>query len=126
MKKSFYFWSIALLFLLGTAVASALVIYSVMPNTDDDVNQEYLDIYNSSCETIDLMGISIVDASGKKYTFTGGILESGNHKKVYRTESKITLNNTDETLQIFDAQGLELYQIHYTTSIKNSPIEWPI
>lgn len=126
MKKSFYFWSIALLFLLGTAVASALVIYGVMPNTDDDVNQEYLDIYNSSCETIDLMGISIVDASGKKYTFTGGMLESGNHRKVYRSESKITLNNADETLQIFDAHGAELYQIHYATSVKNTPIEWPV
>lgn len=73
-----------------------------------------------------LLGLYILDASGKKYTFTGGILESGNHKKVYRTESKITLNNTDETLQIFDAHGVELYQIHYATSVKNSPIEWSI
>jgi len=60
-----------LLFLLGTAVASALVIFGVMPSTDDDASQEYIEIYNDSCATLDLTGVYIMDTSGKRYTFAG-------------------------------------------------------
>lgn len=54
MKHSFLIWGIVLLFATGTAVASALVIYGVLPNTVDDANLEYIDIYNDSCDTISL------------------------------------------------------------------------
>lgn len=70
MKHSFLIWGIVLLFVTGTAVASALVIYGVLPNTADDANLEYIDIYNDSCQPIPLVGISLRDLSGKKYTFT--------------------------------------------------------
>ncbi len=65
-----------MLFLAGTAVTSALVIFSVLPNTDDDANLEYIDLYNDSCTPIDLMGISLRDASKKTYTFSTEILPS--------------------------------------------------
>ena len=76
MKHSLFFWSIALLLLASTAVVSALVFYSVLPNTDNDALSEYIEIYNSSCETVSLTGVSIKDLSEKIYTFTGGVLES--------------------------------------------------
>lgn len=76
MKHSLFFWSIILLLLASTAAVSALVFYSVMPNTDDDALSEYIEIYNSSCEPVSLSGVSLRDLSGKVYTFTGGVLES--------------------------------------------------
>jgi hypothetical protein len=126
MQKTLYFWGIALLFLAGTAVASALVIFGVLPNTADDANLEYIELYNDSCAAIDLRGVSLRDASKKTYTFAEGILESGAHRKVMRTESKITLNNTSETVEILDAGGNVLHQIEYVTSFKDIPIEWEV
>lgn len=63
MKHSFLIWGIVLLFAAGTAVASALVIYGVLPNTVDDANLEYIDIYNDSCQPIPLAGVSLRDLS---------------------------------------------------------------
>ncbi len=125
MQKTLYFWGIALLFIAGTAMASALVIFGVLPNTADDANLEYIELYNDSCESINLAGVILRDASGKIFTFSGGILEPAAHRKVMRTESKIILNNTDESLQILDAFGNVIHQIKYATSTKDIPIEWP-
>lgn len=126
MKHSFLIWGIVLLFVAGTAVASALVIYGVLPNTADDANLEYIDLYNDSCETISLAGISLQDLSGKRYTFTSGVLESGAYRRVARTESKIILNNTDEGLDILDAAGNPMHQIQYSASVRDVPIEWNV
>lgn len=126
MQKTLYFWSIALLFLAGSAVASALVIFGVLPNTADDANMEYIELYNDSCESINLAGVILRDASGKTFTFSGGTLEPAAHRKVMRTESKIILNNTDESLQILDAYGNMIHEIKYTTSTRDIPIEWPV
>lgn len=41
-----------------------------------------------------------------------------------RSESKITLNNTDETLVITDVGGSVLDSVAYAVSTKNIPIEW--
>ena len=126
MQKTLYFWGIALLFLAGTAVASAFVIFGVLPNTEDDASLEYIDLYNDSCESINLTGVVLRDASGKIFTFSGGILDPAAHRKIMRTESKIILNNTDESVEILDAQGNVIHQIKYAISSRNIPIEWPV
>ncbi len=69
------------------------------------MNQEYIEIINTGCSPIDLVGISLRDAANKIFTFTGGTLVSGGIRRVLRPESKIILNNTDEKLDILDSHG---------------------
>lgn len=45
-------------------------------------------------------------------------------RRISREESKITLNNTDESLVISDSSGNQLDSIRYATSTKNIAIEW--
>ncbi len=43
-----------------------------------------------------------------------------------QTESKIILNNTNETIEILDASMNPMSQLHYATSQKNIPLEWTV
>lgn len=88
---------------LVAAHASSLVITSAMPNTLDDANLEYVDIENVSCSPFFLSGTVLRDASGKQFIFGDESLGSGSIRRMYRPESKITLNNENETLELLSS-----------------------
>jgi hypothetical protein len=74
-----------------------------MPNTDDDANMEYIELYNPNSEILSLSGYYLKDKSEKSFFFAGSdILQPNESKKFFRTQTKITLNNTDEELWIYD------------------------
>lgn len=45
-------------------------------------------------------------------------------RRVSREESKIALNNTDESLVLSDSSGNQLDSVRYAVSTRNTPIEW--
>lgn len=79
-----------------------LFISEVLPNTTDDTNLEYIEIYNYSTWIIDLAWYSLKDSWDKTYIFPTTILNREEKKKFFRPETKILLNNTDETLYLYD------------------------
>ena len=89
-----------------------------MPNTIDDSQLEYVTIKNLKTTPLSLSGFVLQDAQGKIYTFTGVILEAHERKQFFRPQTRITLNNTDETLTLFSATGAKIDEIYYTTSTK--------
>lgn len=52
MKHSLMLWGAVSLLFSGTAAVSALVFYSVLPNTDDDSALEYIEVFNPTCSGI--------------------------------------------------------------------------
>ncbi|EKE28993.1 MAG: hypothetical protein ACD_2C00256G0010 [uncultured bacterium (gcode 4)] len=102
--------------------AENFFITSLLPNTDDDANLEYVEIINSSQTQVNINWYVLKDKSDKSYTFPEIILQPWESKKLSRIESKIILNNTDEELWLYDGSGNLIDNYTYSTSIKNVPI----
>lgn len=90
-----------LLLLVSKPLFASFEIAEVMPNTADDSSLEYITLKNLQHTPQSLSGYTLQDASGKAYTFTGIVLAGGERKQFFRPETKIILNNTDETLTLF-------------------------
>lgn len=107
-----------LLLLVSKPLFASFEIAEVMPNTSDDSNLEYITLKNIQHTPQSLSGYTLKDASGKVYTFTGILLAGGERKQFFRPETKIILNNTDETLSLFSATRTKIDEISYKTSTK--------
>lgn len=117
MKRLFLFFVWSLVFPITTS--AAMLISSVMPNTTDDTNLEYIEFRNTGCESIDIGGYMIEDAVPNPYHFpTGTHLEAQSVLRLERPTSKIVLNNTNETLTLKDGSGIVLDTFSYATSTK--------
>lgn len=120
MKHAF----VATAFACAISAASASPYFSeVLPNTADDASLEYFALRNSACVPVTLSGYSVVDASGKSYALPDDTLFStGSERKYFRPESKVTLNNENETLSLFDPFGSLVDSFSYPSSSKGVPV----
>ena len=126
MHKSLFLSSFAWLAASTTVFAGGVVLYSVLPNTIDDTNLEYIEIMNSSCIPINLAGYSLKDAAGTTYTLANESLAPGAIKRYGRPETRITLNNTDEIVYLLDPTGAIVDTERYATSVKGVPISFTV
>lgn len=90
----------------------------VMPNTIDDKNLEYFTIKNTSYGVKSLSGFILSDRSEKIYTFLDEILHPWEQKSFYRPDTKIILNNSDETVFLHDSENNLVDEIFYEKSEK--------
>ena len=107
-----------------TAAAEVHII-QVLPNTEEDARLEEIILQNIGCEAIDLSGYVIADIQPKSYTLSWYILEHGKTLTLSRIVTKMILNNTDETLYLYDPAGIQIDTFSYISSEKWIPIEHP-
>ncbi len=89
--------------ILLNQVFTNLKFSELLPNTDDDVNLEYIELHNSWDLVLSLSGYLLKDKSWKEFVFNDTfILNPLEKKKYYRTETKILLNDTDEQISLYD------------------------
>lgn len=82
------------------------------PKNEDD---EYIELYNTSKESVDLHWWTLRDASGSSYTFDKSVLvESGGYFVVYRDDFAFALNNSTESVTLIDSLGIVHAQAEYT------------
>lgn len=106
-----------------TENTSAAIISEVLPNTENDTLLESITLKNNSCVPEDISLYSLTDASGKVFIIPSGtILSSFSEQKFFRPETKITLNNENESLFLRNTSGTLLDTFSYVTSIKNTVI----
>ena len=111
--------AIFLLLAFSTRVFSTVEFVTILPNTLDDTNLEYIELRNTGCHDVDISGYILSDASTKEYRFdTGIIILSHETYHIGRPTSKIILNNTDETLYLRQSSGTLVDQFSYRTSTK--------
>ncbi len=120
MKPLFFrIFLFCIYFFIPLFVFADIRIVSIFPNTVDDANLEYIDIRNTGCSSIDIGSYILEDASGKQYIFPSPtIIESKANFRISRVDSKIILNNTDETLFIKNGSGTLLDTYTYANSTK--------
>ncbi len=105
------------------AFGNSVYITSVMPNTSDDTNLEYIELTNFWQDTVFLSWYHIKDKSLKDFVFDSSFsLKTWESQKYFRPLTKIILNNTDEWLWLYDDKFSELDTFSYVTSEKDTPI----
>ena len=85
-------------------------------------DEEYIEIANGESGPADLFGWKIKDASkGKGYKFEEHIfVESGGYLTIYKSQSKIALNNSKESVYLHNPQGSIVSSVSYDKSQKNA------
>ncbi|MFK7779972.1 MAG: thermonuclease family protein [Candidatus Gracilibacteria bacterium] len=110
-------------FLLINHTFADILFSEIFPNTVDDKNLEYIELYNSGDLEKSLSGFILKDKIGKEYIFSEGeILGIGEKKKYLRTLTKIILNNFDEELFLNDNLGTLVDSYNYNTTVKGEVI----
>lgn len=90
-------------------------IWELLPNPKGkDSGNEWIRLYNDG-PAQSVSGFSVKDASGKKYNLSGTI--GGNQALTIKdTQSKIILNNSNETVYLYDTSGKLIDTCSYPTA----------
>lgn len=95
-----------------TVIRKTLRFVTLYPNTaGSDETEEYIEIQNTGSESIDLKDYAIEDGSTDRYTFLDSVLlVGGATMKLIRPQTKLTLNNTGDTLELIapDAEVIDI------------------
>jgi DNA/RNA endonuclease YhcR with UshA esterase domain len=93
---------------------------SLYPNTNGkDETEEYIKLQNTGSDNLSLEGWSVSDKSGKQYVFNAGIELAPNEElTINRTETKIALNNTGDTVFLHAPNEELIDQVTYSKSTK--------
>ncbi|MDD2870881.1 MAG: thermonuclease family protein [Candidatus Gracilibacteria bacterium] len=123
MKFRNLFLLLGFFVVLISQVFGNLNISEIFPNTDDDANLEYIELYNNSDQVLFLSGYILKDTSEKEFVFDETyFLNVQERKKYFRNETKLLLNNSDEQLFLYDNFGNLLDSYTYATSEKGKVI----
>lgn len=101
-----------------------LYINEIMPNPiGDDKKNEWIELYNSTLEPIDLSGFLLLDKSGEAFLIPQGkIIQPKSFLVFYSSETKISLNNSGDSLKLFSsalADKVLISEINYFSSKEN-------
>ncbi len=92
------------------------------PNPEGpDADNEWIEITNGGDETVNLGNWTIDDGEGGSdpYVFPDDtVIQPGESIVIYREESGVALNNSDETVQLNDYTGETVDEIYYETSVE--------
>ena len=77
-----------------------------LPNpTGNDAVGEWVELFNGGKSAVLINGWSLKNGSGKKVFLKNERIDAGEHLVLKRTNTKLTLRNTDETLFLYDGAG---------------------
>lgn len=70
-----------------------------------DTGAEYISLFNNGDTAVSLFSWSLQDKSGKSFYLSGYSLPAGKELRLFSSATKITLNNSDEMVSLFDGAG---------------------
>jgi len=95
---------------------SQIKISEFIPNPAGSDTTEFVELFNSASEEIDLSGIKLDDEEGgsRAYTFPNGtVIQSEEYFVVGRQDSKLALNNTNDSVRLLYPDGTILQEVFY-------------
>ena len=103
-------------------LSEEIEITEVYPNPEGpDQDGEWIELTNNSDTAVNLGNWTIDDGEGGSdpYTFPDDtVIEPGETLVIYRTETEIALNNSDEMVQLNDHTGETVDEIEYEDSVE--------
>lgn len=99
-------------------LSEEVALTEVFPNPEGpDNEEEWIELTNGGSEAVNLGNWTLTDASGKTYTFPDStFIQAGETLVLYRTESDISLNNSNESLSLADFTGEVLSEVSFDSS----------
>jgi hypothetical protein len=98
-----------------------IVINEVMPAPTAGTDYEFIELYNTGDQPVDLTGWQlddIADGGSGSFLLTDKTITAEGFLTLYRTESKITLNDDGDTVRLVQPDGNELSKTTYTKATK--------
>ncbi|MBU1992954.1 lamin tail domain-containing protein [Patescibacteria group bacterium] len=96
-----------------------MIINEFMPNPDGtDTGNEWIELKNPNIEDIDLTDWQLDDTDGgsKPFLIENKIIAGNGYMVIESGESKINLNNTEDTVRLFDPNGKLISEIPYESA----------
>lgn len=82
-----------------------LLINEFLPNpVGKDTGGEFIELLNVSGESLDISGYFIRDKAGKVF-YLEGVLQPGEYLSLNRALTKIAINNSDESIFLYNSKG---------------------
>lgn len=105
---------------------TSLRLSEVYPNTEgDDAEEEFIELENFGEEPVDLWGWFLEDASGKRFLQAESyMVAAGARIAFYRSDTKLTLNNTSETVRLFAPDGTLVDELSYDRAKEGYVFAW--
>jgi DNA/RNA endonuclease YhcR with UshA esterase domain len=81
-----------------------IIINEIFPNPEGlDTNNEFIEIFNKGGKDVNLLGWVLENENGKKFIIsTSTVIKAKNYFVVYRKESKIILNNANDSVKLYE------------------------
>jgi PKD repeat protein len=98
--------------------SNKIIITELFPNPEGVDDGEFIELFNTGNEAINLSGWQLGDNSSRKYTisesdFSSIIIESGAYLSIKKEVSKISLNNTSDAAKLYRPDGTLLDLVEY-------------
>lgn len=105
----------------GTEEVSTSVIITEIFANPEEGETEWIEIKNTSQETISLNGLFLDDSEdgSKPYGMSGITLKPFEYKAIEKLESKLNLNNDSDSARIITTDGEEINSVSYEQTEKN-------
>lgn len=92
----------------------------ILPNPDGSDDFEWIELYNFSDQDLNLFGWSLADSSGVPFEFSSSqIIKANDYLVLDKEQTKINLNNSGDSLKLFDPEGQEICNMSYEKSTEN-------
>lgn len=93
-----------------------LELSEIYPNPPGVDNGEFVELQNTGDEEINVEGCSVGTSAAKVYKLPKAMLSVDRYLLVTKTQSKLTLRNTDGVVRLLDVNGQELDRVTYDTA----------
>jgi len=98
--------------------ATKIKISEVFPNPKgDEASQEFIELYNSGTQSMSINGWTLSDAS-KITVLENIILLPKEYRAFYRSTTGIALNNTNESIYLYNSNGELIDSLSYASTIE--------
>lgn len=104
-----------------------LIISEFLPNPKGSDDNEWIELYNASGKAINLLGWQLDDQDGgsKPYVFSEKtMIEPGDFLVIDRSMSKITLNNSDESVRLLTPMSQVWQVVDYQKIKEGESMAW--
>ena len=104
-----------------TTYPSNIFFNEILPSPEgSDSENEYVEIFNNNEFSVNLLNWTLKDTQGsiKKYIFPNTVVKSKSFLILYRPQTKITLNNATDGLELLNPNNKVVDQITYESAPK--------
>lgn len=109
--------------LMSSELPPGLRINEIFPNPTGSDDDEFVELYNSGTETINLSGLKLDDEDGGSRPFVfddDTFIEAGEYRVFSKSETKLALNNTNDSVRLLDGSNSVLASVDFDGVIEGA------